>query len=117
LSIGDVLYTVILGNVFFADEVDGIGAFYSAAYAVCESSKFSGWRLGPIVVISRVAEESVIVEKFACVFVHDCKGTMYFIVDALHLFGQDGNGFKNAQSLLGSVCGRGGMKFGFGSSV
>ncbi len=42
--------------------------------------------------IIRVIEESAIVEEFACVFVNDCKSTMYFFVDALHSFGQDGNG-------------------------
>ena len=41
LTIGDILYSV-LGNVFFADEADGVGAFYPAANAVCESSKFIG---------------------------------------------------------------------------
>jgi hypothetical protein len=38
-------------------------------------------------VISRVTEESAIVEEFACVFVNDCQGTMYLFVDALHSFG------------------------------
>ena len=41
LSISDV-FDAILGNVSFAYEADSVGALYSAADAVCESSKFIG---------------------------------------------------------------------------
>ena len=65
-----------------------------------------------------VAEERAVVEEFTCVMVHDCQGPMYLRVNALHAFGQDGDGFRDARNALRTgISGRGGMECGFGSSV
>jgi uncharacterized protein YllA (UPF0747 family) len=78
---------VIFGDITFADEAHGVGAFYPAAYVVCQSSKFVGRRRGPIVVVCWVAEECAVVEEFASVTVHDRQGPMYLCFDMLHAFG------------------------------
>jgi hypothetical protein len=61
-------------------ELDGVGACYSSAYALCQSPKFVGRRKTPCGFVFVASHELSVVEELARVYVHDRHSLIYFVL-------------------------------------
>ena len=72
-SVCDV-FAMVMRNVCFADESDGVSAPDAAPDSLGEATEFVGGGLAPGVLVSRMFEQLAVVELFATVHIKNDKG-------------------------------------------